>query len=326
MPEMTIVPEPTADLLDNPEAPALSSTSDMPVVETKPDAQNEGAPPAAPEPEQGSDETEAESATAPEAEPSANDKAPKAKGVQKRLDELVKQREDAERRASEEREEKLRLLAIVEGRDKSQPETKAPDADPEPAKPLLSDFPDTYSFQEALLTYADKRAEWAAARAVKASVDAAERKREQDAIADGIRKSQEQFSQRRTKAMEKYADFAEVADTPNVKVPQIVVQAIIHHERGPELQYFLGKNPQEAERLSAIDNPLIQAIELGSLLGRLDATPPAKPAVSNAPPPIKPISGGVNPAVTKSLYDIAQTGSMEEYAAARKPTLNRRAH
>ena len=43
-------------------APALSSTSDMPVVEIKPDASNEGAPPAAPEPEaveaEGEGETE----------------------------------------------------------------------------------------------------------------------------------------------------------------------------------------------------------------------------------------------------------------------------
>ncbi len=322
MPDPVIVPTPSIDVLTNPSgSPALSSTSDMPVVETKPDAQNEGAPPAAPEPEaevveaEGEGETEGESATPPDS-PSASDKAPKAKGVQKRLDELVKQREDAERRVSEEREEKLRLLAIVEGRDKPAPQTVEVDADPEPAKPRPEDFADTSGFERALLSYVDDKFAWAGRKAAK--------EQEQVAIAEGIRKSQESFHARRQKAMDRYADFKEVADSPTILVPQIAVQAIIHHELGPDLQYYLGKNPQEAQRLSAIDNPLLQAMELGSMLAKLNTPPPAsaKPTVSNAPPPIKPITANGS-APAKSLYDIAETGSMEEYAAARKAQLTR---
>ena len=292
-------------------APALSSTSDMPVVETKPDAEA----PAAPEPEvEAEGETEVESATTPEAEPSASDMAPKAKGVQKRLAELVRQREDAERRASEEREEKLRLLALIEESRKPAPKVEAkPDEEPEPAKPRQDDFPDPKSWEEAVMAYADKRSEWAARKAVQAATVEAGRQREQDEIAAGIKRTQEQFSERLTKTKEKYTDFSEVVEKSNVMVPQIAVQAIVNHPLGPELQYYLGKNPDEAQRLTAINNPLLQAMELGSIIGKLDTPQATKPTVSNAPPPIKPIkSSGETPSKNP------EEESMEEYAARRK--------
>src|SRR5512146_1961731 len=100
-------------------APALSSTDDMPRVETKPDASNEGNPPAldAPAAEAVPDEgeTSGESATPAGEETPASD-APKkpAKGVQKRLDELTRQREEAERRAKAAEENLARALKAME--------------------------------------------------------------------------------------------------------------------------------------------------------------------------------------------------------------------
>src|SRR6059036_2395943 len=118
MPDLKIDKPITLDLLDV-KSPALSSTSDMPVIETKPDA----SPAAAPKPEDKAPEakTPGGSATPPGEPPASDEPAPKpAKGVQKRLDELTRQREVAEARARA-AEENLRL-ALEASRPAPQPE------------------------------------------------------------------------------------------------------------------------------------------------------------------------------------------------------------
>jgi hypothetical protein len=315
---MEIIEKPTLDLLAD-TSPALSTTNDIPVVETKPDSQPDQKP--APEakaeekkeaapPKEGEKPAESATAEQPEEDPAANTEVegkPKAKGVQKRIDELVRQRE-------EEKAEKLRLLAMLEQREKPKQEPKEQSED-EPQRPSREAFADSTAFENALADYADKKADWSARRAVQSALAEEAQKVEQRQFEEARKASQEAYQARVTKATEKYADYNEVALSPNVTVTQAMAQAILHTEHGPDIQYFLGKNPEEAKRISSL-NPAAQLVEMGLIAARLSAPaekPQPKPPVSSAPKPPKPLE-----AKSEQAAKTPDEESMDEYAARRQ--------
>ena len=293
----------TLDILDTSGTPALSSTTDMPVVETKPDAQNEVVEAATEEVK-----TEAESATVPE-EPPASDEPKKAKGVQKRLDELTRQRED-ERRRAEAAEARLdRALAALERK----PEVSIEESDPEPVRPTRGQ--DTEAYEQAIMDYAEQKATWIARQEVRAAQAELAQQEQVKAAEHAQQEARESYQSRVNAFKEKHADFEQVAESPDVQVSMPMAAAILHSENGPNLQYYLGQNPNEAERIRQLSPPL-QLLELGKIEAKLTAPPPPKPAVSAASAPIKPLSGAA-PSSQKSPEDM----SMDEYAAYRKSQL-----
>jgi hypothetical protein len=317
---MDVTKPATLDLLDT-KSPALSSTSDMPVVETKPDATAKVDPPkkevdATAAPDKGKTDTE-ESATSPESASASEPQKP-ARGVQKRLDELTKQREDALRNAESERQEKLRLLALLESKGKPESEPKVQD-DTEPVRPQKAEFADPDAYDEALDEYIDARSAWRADKAINEAREKDRKDAEQRQIEEGQRAASEAYAQRREKAREKYSDYTEVAESPQVNVSIPVAHAILHSEHGPDIAYHLGKNPAEAERISKLPPPL-QLVELGLIVARLQgpatsvqvdaATVQASPPVkSQAPKPGKPLASGSDNS-TKNIEEM----SVEEYA------------
>ncbi len=322
---LPIKPGIVLDLLDV-KAPALSATSDMPVIETRPDSSppETEAKEAAPEPEEAEAEPTAETATAAtDEQPGADPEVKKTpKGVQKRLDELTRQREDAERRADAERQEKLRLLAMLEGR-QEQPkpaETPAPVVEEAaPVRPNRADYVDDVTYFDAVDTYTEAKAEFVAKREIRRQQEEFHRSQQEQAIAEGQRLAREAYLGRVAKTQEQYADFKEVAESPDVNVSIPMAHAIVHHEQGPAIQYYLGKNPAEAARIAKLDVPS-QLVELGVIVASKLGTPavatPAptpKPAVSAAPKPINP----TKPAETVVVKDPSLM-TMEEYAAWRK--------
>ena len=297
------------DLLDTTN-PALSSTDDMPVVETKPDSTPESKEaPAAPD----EGKTQEESATSPD-EPSASDEPKKAKGVQKRLDELTKQRED-ERRRAEAAESRLdRALKALEYRQPT--EQKEDSEDPEPVKPAKTEDQDAYAI--ALEDYISKKAAWISRREVKTALAEQDRKASEKQIQEAQNAARTAYQGRIEKASEKYPDYHAVAESPDVAVSIPMAHAILHHEQGPDIAYFLGKNPQEAQRISSL-TPAVQLVELGLIVAKLNTPAPPKPPISHAPKPIEPLKAGSEKAA-KSPED----ESMEEYAARRRKELNER--
>lgn len=323
----------TVDLLDT-KSPALSATSDMPVIETKPDASNEGKPPeseakaAPPAKDEQDGKTEGESATPP-AETAASDEEPAkkpAKGVQKALDRLTKRAEEAERKAREAEEALQRTLkAIEEGRAHKPSTDETPEnvTDPEPAKPNKADFSDPEAWDAAIVQYADEKAAWTARREVDKARQADEKQRIERAQAEAQKAVADAHAARVEKAVEKYEDFHEVAESPDVQISLPMAHAIINHDQGPDIQYFLGKNPAEAKRIAAIPSVAGQLVELGIIAASLKQTKAPASAesvtkpITSAPAPIKPTTAGTA-GVTKSPDEM----SMEEYAAFRKPQLN----
>ena len=314
---LSVVKPMVVDLLEVPDTPALSSTSDMPVIETKPDASNEGAPPKAdPAKVEVTEEVEEqleESATSTTEEQPGQPAGEKPRGVGKALAELRQQRKDADARAlaAEERLNQA-LKALEQATVKPEPAKETiEDTDPEPVKPVRAAYTDPDTWDQAMVDYADQKAVWAAKREVKAMRTEEQSKANQTQIDEGIKAAQAAYKGRVDKVVEKYADFHEVAESPDIQIPMPVAHAIINHPDGPELQYYLGKNPAEAKRLSSM-NPAAQLVELGMILAKITA-PVAPAPVSAAPKPITPIKAG-----TESPNKSADEMTMEEYASMRR--------
>lgn len=89
-------------------------------------------------------------------------------------------------------------------------------------------------------------------------------------------------------ARSKYDDFEQVAYNPKLPVTNVMAETIQSSEIGPELAYYLGSNPKEAERISRM-SPLSQAKEIGKIEAKLVSAPPIKKTTS-APAPISPVT------------------------------------
>lgn len=330
MPGIEIEQEQPLDVLDQ-RRPALSSTSDMPVVETKPDSSPpapektpsdpEATESAAPGPDAdqdagktGDSETATESA---EVSPGAPDGEPKkqSKGVQKLLDKLRAEAEEARRAAQQEREERLKLYESIN----RPPAEEAKAEDVEPVKPTRQDYPDDDDWDQALMAYAEQRSEFISKRTIQATIERERQEQERKAIANAQEEVRQRHQARVDAALERYPDFHEVAESPSVKVSIPMAHAILHSDMGADVQYYLGANPDEAARIVKLAPPL-QLVELGKIEAKLtvkaEATPPKRPEpqLSSAPPPIRPLKSGEGSPVVKD----PGTMTMDEYKAWRK--------
>lgn len=142
---------------------------------------------------------------------------------------------------------------------------------PVPTEPLKADdFADAPSYADAL---AERKAQELLAKR-----DAeAERQATLDAYHD-----------REEEARNKYDDFEQVAYNPKLPVTETMAQTIQASDNGPDVIYYLGSNPKEAERIARL-SPLLQAREIGKIEANLGSNPPAK-KTSTAPAPIAPVT------------------------------------
>jgi hypothetical protein len=99
---------------------------------------------------------------------------------------------------------------------------------------------------------------------------------------------EEAYHEREEEARAKYDDFEQVAYNPQLRVTDVMAETIRASEMGPDLAYWLGSNPKEADRISRL-SPLLQAREIGKIEAKLGSNPPVKPTTS-APAPITPVT------------------------------------
>ena len=148
---------------------------------------------------------------------------------------------------------------------------KAPEPPPLPAEPLKpDDFTNAQAYADAL---AERKAqELLARRAAEA---------EQATVLEA-------YQDREEEARNKYDDFEQVAYNPKLPVTETMAQTIQSSEIGPDVIYWLGSNPKEADRIARL-SPLLQAREIGKIEARLASNPPAK-KTTTAPAPIAPVT------------------------------------
>lgn len=98
----------------------------------------------------------------------------------------------------------------------------------------------------------------------------------------------EAYHDREEEARNKYDDFEQVAYNPQLRITNVMAETIQSSEVGPDVAYYLGSNPKEADRISKL-SPFQQAKEIGRIEAKLVAEPVTK-KTSSAPAPIAPVT------------------------------------
>ena len=89
-------------------------------------------------------------------------------------------------------------------------------------------------------------------------------------------------------ARSKYEDFEQVAYNPKLTITDMMAQTIQASDNGPDIAYYLGTNPKEADRIARLQ-PFLQAKEIGRLEAKIASEPITK-RTSSAPAPISPVT------------------------------------
>jgi hypothetical protein len=207
-------------------------------------------------------ETSSESASEPQ-EPQEGEPKPKG-GFQKRIDKLTRHNTQLEQEKEYWRTQALR----------TPPETKtAPKVE---GKPSEDNFQTHAEFLEALT-------DWKVDQRLKAekSTSVAEQVKTQQ------QKALQEFAAKEQEFRAKTPDFDEVmADAEDVQASDGVIAEIV--TSGPELKYYLAKNPAEVERLNKLA-PLALAREVGKIESRFTTSEQrTAPKTTAAPPPPTP--------------------------------------
>lgn len=197
--------------------------------------------------------------------------------TQAELDEIVEKRLNRERRKLEKFERQREVEDAV--RADRERRTPPPATD---AAPKREDFETLEDYLEAK---ADYKVEQKLAEADEKREEK-EREREAQRSAADRRRT---WDERASKAAEKYEDFDEVVRARDLQITPPMAEAIAESELGTEVAYYLGKNPEEAERISKL-GPIAQIREIGRLEARFDKEP-EKP-VSRAAKPVEPVGSG----------------------------------
>lgn len=216
-------------------------------------------------------------------------------------------REAAEAAAAAEKERVNKALETIERLSQSTKTDK--DDDPRPKREQF-DKPDAYD---------DALVEWASRQAAKTTAAELERKNAETkkaadkAAADKVVQENNQrvydvWMARRAAFVEKHPDYADVAEADGVKITNEMAITLMQDDDGPAIAYYLGQNPDEAERISKL-LPVRQASELGRIAARLNAPQPVK----TKPDPITPLNTGSGAAIRKGPNE----ESMDEYGNRR---------
>lgn len=194
---------------------------------------------------------------------------PKAKGVQRRIDELTSNWRTAERDR-----DYWRDLAI-----KGQQAPEKPQEAPQPqqGKPDVNQF-DSYD------AYLDALADWK----VEERLQAIERERTEASQRETRSQAEMKFRAREASFTESHPDYGSVVGNPALPITEDMYNAALSSEKGPEILYHLGQNPELAAQVAGMST-VQQAMELG----RIEATL-SRPArnQTKAPEPVAPVAGG----------------------------------
>lgn len=227
---------------------------------------------------------EADAATKAAAEKAEQEKAERRKNRTGEYIQKIKDENADMRRRLQEYERQHPQPARANG---AQPPSTV-QASPGDAEPTLEDCDFNVSeFQR-------RHSKWAVAQALKER----EESTKQAKTAEEQQKIVDTYQERIAEFADEHPDFHEVVGSIQF-VPHPEVQAaIMAHEKGAEIAYFLGTNDDEAFQLASIQ-PHLAAAAVERLAKRLTAAPTEKqnpPPVSEAPPPNpKPVSSAPPP-------------------------------
>lgn len=226
------------------------------------------------------------------------DKEQKDPWYKRRIDELTKDKHEA-RRHAERLEKMLEQIASQQ---------KAPEQSIAPA--IQPPNPNDFAGGQYDPRYIQAQLEYTRASAVDEAKRAVAAEYEQRAQYERQAQAQAKLETAEAATRAKFADYDAVIEgitsDPRLAQNATIRQALLGLDNGPEIAYTLGKNLDVAYEIANM-NPIQAGMKLAELINR------APRKTSNAPTPIKPISGtGANSG--KRAYAEMSTS---EYIAAR---------
>ena len=232
------------------------------------------------------------------------DERPKRKGGFQRKIEALERERDQERWYAQKRIEDLQ--AQLAGQRKPAGETRQPDAPKE--RPTLEQFQDYDEYVEAL-------ADWKTEQKIEQRERELARQAREWHAQEQQRQLMSGWQQRIGEFRSTAGDFDDVlAAVEHIEIPPEIQRALIEYDNGPQLAYALAKEPKELARIARIESPRAALRELGKFEARMSAqAAPARPPVSRAPEPIRPVGGGA----ATSSKPVDQM-SYQEYKAYRE--------
>lgn len=260
-------------------------------------------------------ESDDETGEAPEAgnDTGAKQKDPAVSGVQKRIDELTREKYD-ERRRREAVERDLDYLRKESERYRSQQQPVSQPADA--SIKTLADFAyDDAAYAKYVRDTFAETARKEAREAIKA-----------EAASEASKKQQQQFLSRVREFEKSNPDFRfDDIRSADISISQDMVSVITASDMAPQLLQHLHKNPLVAEQLSQLPVHLV-ARELGRLEAKFEyeAKAAKSSSVSKAPPP-PPKVEGVNPGNTvRTTDDTGDALSVEKWVELERKRLDRK--
>lgn len=304
------MPDATAETMTDAQVrpgPALSATSDAPVIDTASNSADEAQAAA----DEAARVAAEEGAAAKEASEGGEGKEPKA-----REDKRVPVGEVTKARAREREARDVADRLAKQNEELSKAVERLTTKEVPADKPNRDAFDDPAVYDAALDAWNDARIEQAAKEAVethqqKTQRDAAEQQRQR--MADAYRDDVEVFKQ-------DHPDFDDVF-TDDVTVSQTMALAIAESDAKAAISYWLGQNKDEATRIAGL-SPVAQIKEIARIEAKLDATPALATTAKPKPAPIRPVGQRSG----TSAKDPAEM-STDEYALYRNAQLReQRAH
>jgi hypothetical protein len=222
---------------------------------------------------------------------------PKKTGFQKRIDELTREKYEAQAQAKFFAEQ-------LKSKETSQPATPA-NAAPAVA-PKADDF-DTYE------EFIDALSDWKVDQKLAAREAATQAKAADNSKAEAQRVQATSMQARIAEGRDKYDDFDHVALNQAIPITQDMALAVADSEVGADLAYYLGSHLDEAARISQM-TPSAQYRAIGKLEAKLESRPVQTAEKSKAPTPIKPVAKGAKATIDPNSM------SIDEWMEWRKKT------
>ena len=147
-----------------------------------------------------------------------------------------------------------------------------------PIPPVESEFADTDEYRKARISYEDELDNWKGHYRKTQEVQEQEKREMEENLAS--------FNVKADRMRTKYPDFDTVITEP-VFTPSMSAE-IMGSDFGPEIGYFLAKNPGEAFKFSKLSSNKV-AKEIGKLEVKFSQA--SKRVSSAAPPPLAPLKG-----------------------------------
>lgn len=168
--------------------------------------------------------------------------------------------------------------------------------------PKLEDFEDIDSYANAVATYR-----------ITENDKAREQNQRQASEQQQASQLEESWEKQVDEGESKYDDFhAKVGSyKPDPNIPWS--RAIMSADNGADVAYYLQSNFKEAQIIAQLDG-FSQVFEIGKLAAKLASQTPAARKASQAPSPIKPLSGGS----TNTDRKLAEVDSQDEFDKRRR--------